>query len=508
MADIWSGDILLEDGTSIQEIVLSSQNAVASRPALTATSLCFLGTVETARIPLYLAAGPSLDVWTTCKATEEWFQSVLLSKPIDVADAHHGPGSSEWWTCARAQSPFGILVQVEDKARGAHALRLTEILFYGTVASSAKTSLPTPPSSSPDVAPVQPESLPELRVHALPLSSDLLYQSGLSDIPPLSPPLDHADAPVLPDAQFLAATFSADPVTAPGSPKRKRDVFEEATQLRRKARRKGGEGISAAAARASSAHNGTTHRKSLSVDTKATPIPESRPASAIGIASRPPSRQLSRSPSIASDSRPLSRRGPESQAKRSTLSQVATVPLQPEEPTIETRNKEALSRVVMAGMRMHGLQQRKKTRSRRSSVAPAVEAAERMTEEAAVEEANKDEEFKLIYHQTYKGAALALRRHIATRPLHLQPDRLRDVVEKLLPIFCTDPLTLPLPSTEAEGVMTTPGAQKRLGVPGSTHSHASPFDLPSGHRAIAPRAPQHVAHTGSPISRQRGPTRQ
>jgi hypothetical protein len=31
-----------------------------------------------------------------------------------------------------------------------------------------------------------------------------------------------------------------------------------------------------------------------------------------------------------------------------------------------------------------------------------------MSEEAAAEEAAKDEEYKLIYHQTYKGAALAL----------------------------------------------------------------------------------------------------
>jgi hypothetical protein len=90
------------------------------------------------------------------------------------------------------------------------------------------------------------------------------------------------------------------------------------------------------------------------------------------------------------------------------LSQVATVPLQPEEPTIETRNKEALSRVVMAAMRMHGLQQRKKNRSRRGSAAPAVEAVSKLTEEAAAEEVAKDEEFKLIYHQTYKSAALAL----------------------------------------------------------------------------------------------------
>ena len=50
--------------------------------------------------------------------------------------------------------------------------------------------------------------------------------------------------------------------------------------------------------------------------------------------------------------------------------------------------------------------QRKK--SRRNSVAPGVDAPESLSAEAAAEEAAKDEEFKQIYHQTYKGAVLAL----------------------------------------------------------------------------------------------------
>jgi hypothetical protein len=97
------------------------------------------------------------------------------------------------------------------------------------------------------------------------------------------------------------------------------------------------------------------------------------------------------------------------------------------------------------------------------------------------------------------------RKHIATKPLHLQPDPLRDVVEKLLAIFCIDPLTVPLPSVETERVMTTPGGPKRLAVPGSTHSHASPFDLPSGNRVVAARVGQIAAHSGSPVSRRKGP---
>lgn len=62
----------------------------------------------------------------------------------------------------------------------------------------------------------------------------------------------------------------------------------------------------------------------------------------------------------------------------------------------------------MAAMRMYGLQQRKKNKSRQGSVAPGVDVPKQLSVEEAAEEAAKDEEFKLIYHQTYKGAVLAL----------------------------------------------------------------------------------------------------
>lgn len=100
-------------------------------------------------------------------------------------------------------------------------------------------------------------------------------------------------------------------------------------------------------------------------------------------------------------------------------------------------------------------------------------------------------------------ADTAQRKHIATKPLHSQPDRLRDVVEKLLVIFCTDPLTQPLPTESSTNPLATPGSKQRFAAPDSTHSHASPFDLPSGARmkAVQSAVKEHV-HTGSPVSRK------
>jgi hypothetical protein len=241
--------------------------------------------------------------------------------------------------------------------------------------------------------------LAELHVHALPLSSQLL-----SPHVPLPLPLPPSDAL---SAQFLAPLHHT--LAAPKSPVRKRDLFEEAAAARKKARSKGGEGVAAAAARGSESQHGYNRRKS-SIDAKGAPFSDSRPSSAQGL-SRPSSRQLSRSPSVSSDIRPLTRKDTlDGQNKRSNLSRVATISLQPEEPTTESRNKEALSRVVMAAMRMHGLQQRKKTKSRNASTVSGLGENQSIGDDAvaAAEDAAKDDEYKLIYHQTYKGAALAL----------------------------------------------------------------------------------------------------
>lgn len=323
-------------------------------------------------------------------------QFAHAASAASITDAH------EWWTLARAQSPVGVLVGVESQGDGARQPRVTEILFYGTnAATPAIEGLPTPPSSQDDPN-ARLGLLPELRVHALPLSSDLQYQHASSAILPHSPTDQSQDV----DAQFLPPLHTSH--AAPKSPKRKRDLFEEATIAKRKAKGKGGEGVAAAAARVNESQRTYAHHKPLSIDSKASPFPDFRPPSAQGASSRPASRQLSRSPSITSDIRPLSRKDTDAPTKRSNLSRVDTVSLQPEEPTTESRNKEALSKVVMAAMRMHGLQQRKRTKSRRTSVAPGLDESQPTSNHAAAEDAANDEEFKIIYHQTYKGAALAL----------------------------------------------------------------------------------------------------
>jgi len=371
------------------DIGLASQN-VASSPAIPSVKLRFLSTVDTARIPLYLAAGPSLDVWTTSEATEAWFESIFFSWPNITTDAPDIVTTRKWWTLARSQTPVGILAQVQKGEEDNSTSHVTEILFYGTIAADSPNGTPAS-SGSTNLA---IDQLPELRVHALPLSSRLLRSRDVN-------PSNTAEA------HFLRPLH--DSLSMPLSPKRKRDIFEEATIANRKVRGKGGQVIAALAARGNESQQSYNPRRSLSIDLKGVSISDSRSLSANRPLSRPVSRRLSRSSSLSSDTRPQSRKEQlDTHCKRSTLSQVAVVPTQDEEPTTESRNKEALSKVVMAAMRMHGLQQKKKSRSSGTSSVPSVDESRQLDVDTAAEEVAKDDEYKLLYHQTYKGAALAL----------------------------------------------------------------------------------------------------
>ncbi|KAF2811689.1 uncharacterized protein BDZ99DRAFT_414186 [Mytilinidion resinicola] len=468
--DYWTGDIVLRDDSSLKEITFSTSHSTTITP-IPSSSLRFLSVVETSRIPLYLAAGPSFDVWTTSTDTEEWFSSILAGEDAFDATAS-GDEACAWWTSARAQSAIGILVEVEKGWQLDGCAKITDILFYGTLAGSANAGLPTPPASSQEQHSVL-SGAPELRVHALPLSSDLLVHRK-SDVSRLSPPIDAEMGEG--DGQFLSPLLPP----SPGPEKRKKvnDMFDKATERRRKARQKGGEAVAAAASKIELPRPASAYRKSLSIDSKAAITVETLRGNNTSQVSQAAGRPLSRSPSFSSDIRPLSRKGLlDGPSKRSTLSRVTSISAAPEEQTTESRNKEALSRVVMAGMRMHGLQQRKKTnKSRRSSVAPSADGNDGHADEVAAEEAVKDEEYKLIYHQTFKGAALALRKHMATQPLHSQPDSLRDVVDRLLAIFCTDPLAELVPTAEPVDPLSTPGNRRALLGVDSAKSHKSPFE--------------------------------
>ncbi|KAK5122854.1 hypothetical protein LTR85_003769 [Meristemomyces frigidus] len=445
MSESWTGSILLDEHGLINDITLSTPEQTGQPQIPKGSSLHFLSVVEVARIPLHLATGTHYEVTSGSHDTERWFRRYLLASQ----DGSDGCSDVPWWQTAKPDSPLGILVSVEHGvvAKKQTAPRITELLFYASH-SAASTQRPlTPPHSSSEHGMLDcscHQVVSGLKVHALALSSDLACR-GTEPTPPTSPLAKDAEI----EAVFLPLSIQshAEIINVPPVRKRKtvNETFDEAAERRKKARRKGGEGVSAAAAsKTDGVMPSLKHRRSVSgTASQITPV-QTRP--------------LSRSPSVAS-SRPTTARAPLEAPKRSSLSRVQSIPGIPEDDSIETKNKDIISRIVMAGMRLYGLSQTKSRKSRASSTvaSPAIE----VTFEQRADERQKDDEYKLVYHQVFKGTCFAFRGHTASVPLQPHTEALRETVDKLLALFCNDPLKAGLPGLADE---ITPGGRKAFGT--------------------------------------------
>lgn len=381
----------------------------------------FLSLVQVALIPLHLSAGPSFHVWTHNKSTEQWISEVLLDHCDAAASS---PDSTQpWWLRSTQQSDSGILLKVEDGVGDIHSTpysgqNITEILIYAAI--SKEQDRPGILSTSPDLSSGDRYgATSEIRIYALPLSSRKHGQfdriQGL-DPQPLHNDRDDGKACFLPAAREDVSTHAS----SPWERSRLSNLFDEARDQRKRLIRHGGGGVSKVMARVDGPG---LHLRSASVETRSTvPSDLTTDISLKGA----PRESLSRASSISSSrsaehTRPLSRRESLINGKRSSLHLVESITPAGEvadSNMIEQQNKAALSRIVMTGMRIYGLQQKK---GREASRPP-----------------DDDDEYKLIYHQTFKGALFAFRTHITSE--FINQEAMRDTVDRLLTIFCNDPL--------------------------------------------------------------------
>ncbi|KAI7506327.1 hypothetical protein KC367_g229 [Hortaea werneckii] len=397
-------NISLENGDEIAGTSIvhkTATNTLAERCTLHFTSL-----VDVSRVPLCLIAGPPFDVTTTNLASQEWFSQHLLCNPSC------SEGEQPWWQKAGSESPIGILASVQTSSNGP-ALpppKPSDILFYAAARSDLVPRPPTPPSSSP--------------------ATDSLITTD----------------------QDLSSAFRTRHLTH-----RKRrtvnDTFEDAAERRQKARRTGGSSIAAAAAvktDTAGSYPTFSHRRSVSGSSN-----HAVPA---------PNRSASRGSSVAS-SRPTTARAASEVPKRSSLARVESATGTDVEDTTEIRNKDLISRVVMAGMRLHGLSQSKRKKAKGSTIAA-------QSFEQGETDRRNDEEFKLVYHQVYKGTQFAFRQHIEQSTLQPHADALREVVDRLLILFCTNPL-----ENGRTGLADklTPGGRKTFESASAAEAHTSPF---------------------------------
>lgn len=146
--------------------------------------------------------------------------------------------------------------------------------------------------------------------------------------------------------------------------------------------------------------------------------------------------------------------------------------------TTETKNKDAIARVVMTGMRLYGISQsNRKLRAKQQRSGSASPAHDTATAEELEAERKGDEEYKAVYHQVYKGVCFAFRAHMQTMALQGYTDALREAADKLLAMFCSDPLAQGLLGGGDEKF--TPGGRKAFGS-AKVEQGKSPFNAGVG----------------------------
>ena len=447
------------------DVQIWAPNASIPNPLTQDANLHFLSHVEVAQIPLYLAAGPSCGVSTRDEATAKWLTEALLGCEECVLDAD--ASREPWWPHFGRQSENGILLKVKTQNEEERGIRIsvTEMLLYAADIEP-DTALPTPSASSVpappdwDVADAVNQGEKTVKVYALPLCSNNVGRAKLSIESYLPTPIEvQSDS----QAYFLPNTHGTARVPQPSHQKRQSisTLFDDATKKRRKLKGRGGESISQAMAgidRPPSQH-GLPEKQEAPQPQQNDPRRKSLP------------RASSMTPVPGLDySRPASRSGPLAHGKRSSMHRVESVisprdsPGPPEsDGSHAQQNKAALTKIIMAAMRLHGLQQKKKPASK--SQFPSQATLHTETSAVAIE---AEDEYKLVYHQTFKAAAFTFRKYLDAKII--PQEAMRDVVDQLLMMFCTDPLN----TNRVTDCGDLRGLETNKGLPSS-----SPFDKPS-----------------------------
>ncbi|KAG6991096.1 hypothetical protein G7Y79_00057g090780 [Physcia stellaris] len=450
--EVWAGDIAVDGGQSIIQDVhfhsaFPSPNVVLPKDC----NLRVLDVVYVAEIPFHLLAGPALTLSSDDPATEEYFSRVLLK---DGTEELHGDSTSlPWWRRELKQSDHGILLKIEH-AYWSDTIVATEILVYAAVdaysdGSNGTNGMLTPPRSSSPVLGGQGltstlATLPclSLKLYALPLDSRRLASINVSHHEDFagSTSLSNGEARFILNRDYDTMNTQ----TATNKRRKLSHVFDDATYQRRKLKGRGGECISQAVAK-------------VILQQQGKPLESTKPSQTPEIPSQPDrdlhgdqsGRIFSRALSAASltsldPSRPPSRRSAFVAGKRSALSRVESVMSNDSvsgesDNGFEQQNKAALARIVMAGMRMYGLQQQKKPHKvlpSHHSLSPDIVIESQQA--TANGHAEDPDEYKAIYHQTFKAACFAFRAHLAAKMV--PQEDMREVVDRLLSLFCVNPL--------------------------------------------------------------------
>ncbi|EEP78203.1 predicted protein [Uncinocarpus reesii 1704] len=443
---VWSGSVsagsLLLDGICLVDPSSSGQCKI-SKAKLSVRSL-----VDPTLIPLFALTGPVLEVHVSNAFARDWIISKVLrniaSDPTFFLDDDF---------CTTKQCPVGILLVVEHARNIANIRRVTDILIYGTLSLAASR----PPQAQ--AAPIK-----ELRLHAAPICSALIPKANSLLSPSLTADSDNTETAEY--AEFLSDPFAP-------SPKRKRidTLFEAANEYHNKVRRKGMIAVSEYMEKSREVSPMVQFpylkmKRESQNDANAIPSAQSghekRRLSTAGGVNSSLSRQISAAPRLRSAS-----------VSSRKLTPLLSAPVKPPpildnasaETTVST-NKALLTRTILTCLRLYGYHRTTNAaRAKVESTSDATTTTKNPTTEPlqSTAEAEEEDEFKTMYHATYRASTFALRKYLntkcpvpatksgfdasSTKPLEvgtiavpvLDKEKATDVVDAVLKIFCEEP---------------------------------------------------------------------
>ena len=307
---------------------------------------------------------------------------------------------------------------------------------------------PTPRVSSTELSAIdQPIEVSTL--HALPLCSNAVQSLLPISILPVSPVSRCAPG----EAQFLPSFHESAAFWRESIPRKRpaSSVFDQAAERLNKSRRRGGESVTAFASKFESANILMPHKKPKSTETTAASMTE-EPSRAVTCHKLTSVGRLnnsivasvkhSRARSLSTDLRSESHKGDSfALVKRSSLSRVNSLSQIDSASSTVEQNKSVISRIVMAGMRLYGLQQNPRSQNARKGNEALLSSPPGNLIEGSGDRAK--DECKLVYHQAYRATVCAFRNHMDKETLHRQGiASIQDTVDRLLAILCRDPLAM------------------------------------------------------------------
>lgn len=381
-------------------------------------SLSFLSVVNVPSIPLYMAIGPSWEVFSDSVNSVEWLRQHLLAD----FDYSSGPNPSNLPVFSHGQAQTGVMLKATQQSSLSY---LTEILLYAATPLQLGSNRPLVSECSNTRA-----HDAAFRVFALPLCSDI-YQRFKNLI------MDKEDS----SDQSQIDPHSTSIGDSNGFSKKRQgmlDAFEDANQQRRRLKNHGGARILKAMA---DVNNGI---KSSQCQNKA----QLRVVNDSAASIQPQRRMLARAATVASmpgfnvsqseSTEPLARGQRTSHSCVESIDSPREGPIFSEvETDVVRHNKLALTKVIMTGMRLHGFQNKKRSAQAQEKPNPDFKTWPG--------DQGSPDEFKSIYHQTYKAALFAFRGHMDVAII--SQDQMRDVTDQLLGLFCLDPLRMRGPTT-------------------------------------------------------------